>query len=291
MINWPVPLIEDKYSRCYSNLILRAQNRELDKTIYVEKHHIIPRSFGGSNSNNNLVKLTAKEHYIAHALLWKMKFLPEHHIKMSYALRIMIFGAGTKKQLRNYKCHSRLYQIVRIEFSQTHSDNMAGENNPFFGKKHPSEVIEKIKKTKKETGNYGHRFEPGHKLSEESIKKISIANTGRTWDKMFSQEELLIRKQKRSEETRIRNTGQVFSEGRRQKISEKAKGRTPHNKGIKGVVKQSPETVAKRLATMKARGVTSHNKVMKICENCGKEVKANVYSRYHGNKCKMFNKL
>jgi len=291
MIIWPVPLVEDKYSRCYNELILRAQNRKLDKNTYIEKHHIIPRSFGGDNSNKNLVKLTAKEHYIAHALLWKMKFLPEHHSKMSYALRIMMFGAGTKKQLRNYKCHSRLYQSVRIEFSQNHSKNMIGENNPFFGKTHSSEVIEKIKNTKEETGNYGNRFKPGHKLSEEGIKKISIANTGRTWDKMFSPEELLIRKQQRSEETRIRNTGQIFSEERRQKISEKAKGRPSHNKGIKGVVKQSPETVAKRLATMKARGVTSHNKVMKSCEHCGKEVKANVYSRAHGGKCKMFNKL
>jgi hypothetical protein len=287
MIVWPVTLVEDKYSRCYDRLILRAQNRKLDKNTYVEKHHIIPRSFGGDNNNKNLVKLTAKEHYIAHALLWKMKFLPEHHSKMSYALRIMIFGAGTKKQLRNYKCHSRLYQSVRIEFSQNHSKNMAGENNPFFGKKHSSEVMEKIKKTKEETGNYGNRFKPGHKLSKETIKKLSIAKTGITWDKMYSPEELLVRKQRRSEETRIRNTGQVFSEERRRKISEKAKGRIPHNKGVKGIVKRSPEASAKRLATMKARGITSHNKVMKICENCGKEVKANVYSRYHVKKCKM----
>jgi hypothetical protein len=291
MINWPVSLIEDKYSRWYAELILRAQNRKLDKNTYVEKHHIIPRSFGGTNSNSNLVKLTAKEHYIAHALLWKMKFLPEDHSKMSYALRMMVFGTGNKKQLRNYKCHSRLYQSVRIEFSQNHSKHMTGENNPFFGKTHSSEVMDKIKKTKEETGNYGHRFKSGHKLSKESIKKISIANTGRTWDKMFSPEEMLIRKQQRSEETRIKNTGQIFSEERRQKISEKAKGRPSPNKGIKGVVRQSPETVAKRLATMKARGVTSHNKVMKICEHCGKEVKANVYSRVHGDKCKMFNKL
>ena len=291
MIHWPVPLVEDKYSRWYADLILRAQHRKLDKNIYVEKHHIIPQSFGGNDSNINLVRLTAKEHYVAHALLWKMKFLPEFHSKMSYALRLMIFGAGTKKQLRNYKCHSRIYQSVRVEFSQNHSKNMSGENNPFFGKTHSSEVLEKIKKTKEKTGNYGNRFKPGHKLSDESIKKMSIAKKGQTWDKMFSPEELLIRKQKRSEETRVRNTGQIFSEERRKKISEKRKGKTPWNKGIKGAVKHSPETIAKRLATMKATGVTTHNKVMKVCENCGKDVKANVYSRFHGDKCKVSNKL
>jgi hypothetical protein len=284
MISWPVEVAESKYSRWYEALITKAQNRTIEG--YVECHHIIPRSIGGSNSGANLVNLTAKEHYIAHALLWKMKFPSPYHSKMSYALRLMIFGAGTKKQLRNYKSHSRIYESVRLEFSQYHSKNMSGENNPFYGKKHTQESINKALRTKNETGNHGFKFKQGHKLSAETIKKISIANTGRTWDKIFSPEELQIRKQKRSEETRIRNTGQIFSEERRKKISEKTLGRRPHNKGITGVVKRSPESIAKRLATMAARGITTHNKIMKICEICGKEVKANVYSRYHGDNCK-----
>jgi len=35
-------------------------------------HHIIPRSLGGLNDKINLVNLTAREHYIAHLLLWKI---------------------------------------------------------------------------------------------------------------------------------------------------------------------------------------------------------------------------
>lgn len=38
---------------------------------YHEYHHIIPKCLGGSNSNDNLVSLTAKEHFIAHNLLLK----------------------------------------------------------------------------------------------------------------------------------------------------------------------------------------------------------------------------
>ena len=284
MISWPVEVVESKYSRWYEALFTKAQNRTIEG--YVEKHHIIPRSFGGNNSKSNLVSLTAREHYIAHALLWRIKFPPLYHSKMSYALRLMIFGVGTRKQLRNYKCHSKIYESVKIEFSQDHSTNMSGENNPFYGKKHTKESISKANQTKKETGNYGNRFKPGNKLSAEAIRKISEKAKGRTWDMIYSPEELLIRKQKRSNETRIRNTGQVFSEERRQKISEKAKGRVSPFKGVRGVVKQSPESVAKRLATMELNGITTHNKVMKICEFCSKEVKANMYSRWHGDNCK-----
>ena len=38
---------------------------------YCEVHHIIPKSFGGDNSKSNLIKLTARQHYIAHWMLWK----------------------------------------------------------------------------------------------------------------------------------------------------------------------------------------------------------------------------
>lgn len=39
---------------------------------YYENHHIIPRSLNGSNSSENLVLLTAREHFICHWLLVKI---------------------------------------------------------------------------------------------------------------------------------------------------------------------------------------------------------------------------
>jgi hypothetical protein len=249
MIIWPVTLVEDKYSKWYELLITKAQDRKLDKSIYCEVHHIVPRSFGGENNQTNLVALTAKEHYIAHALLWKMKFEPKYHSKMSYALRFMIFGAGTKKQLRNYKSHSRIYESVRVEFSQYHSKNMSGENNSFYGKKHTQASINKALQTKKETGNHGYKFQPGHKLSQESIKKISIANTGRTWEMNVGPEKAAELKKQMAERTRTRFLGKHLSEETRKKISEKATGRPSPFKGTKGLRKFHPDAAAKRIAT------------------------------------------
>jgi hypothetical protein len=60
------------YTLHYNTLIFRAQNRDLDSSIYVEKHHIIPRCMGGNDTRDNLVNLTAEEHFIAHLLLMKM---------------------------------------------------------------------------------------------------------------------------------------------------------------------------------------------------------------------------
>ena len=73
------------YKKIYESLISNAKERE---TIdgYYEIHHIIPKSVGGSNTDDNLVKLTLREHYFAHELL--VKVYPESE-ELSCALWIM----------------------------------------------------------------------------------------------------------------------------------------------------------------------------------------------------------
>lgn len=58
------------YWRIYSRLIDRSRARVL--TGYVERHHVVPRCLGGTNSHDNIVHLTPEEHYVAHQLLAKL---------------------------------------------------------------------------------------------------------------------------------------------------------------------------------------------------------------------------
>ena len=57
--------LQNKYTKCYYSIIDRAKSRDLPKEIYTERHHILPKSLGGANGKDNLVKLTAKEHRLA----------------------------------------------------------------------------------------------------------------------------------------------------------------------------------------------------------------------------------
>lgn len=61
--------LDNKYYKWYIKLTSK-QDIRLD--CYTEKHHIIPRSMGGKDTKENLVVLTAREHYIAHLLLTKI---------------------------------------------------------------------------------------------------------------------------------------------------------------------------------------------------------------------------
>lgn len=101
--------LNNKYTKCYYNIINRAKLRDLPKILYTENHHIIPRSLGGDDSKLNLVKLTAKEHFICHLLLTKM-LKGNSQYKMIFALGMML--QSTSKHNR-YTPSSRFYVMTR----------------------------------------------------------------------------------------------------------------------------------------------------------------------------------
>ena len=67
-INIVIPLKDEKYKE-YIDRILSTRNNKKDRENYQEKHHILPKSMGRTNSEDNLIYLYAQEHYYAHKLL------------------------------------------------------------------------------------------------------------------------------------------------------------------------------------------------------------------------------
>jgi hypothetical protein len=60
------------YQKIHDSIIERAKLRNLEAGVYYEKHHILARSVGGGNDAENLVLLTAKEHFVIHRLLFQV---------------------------------------------------------------------------------------------------------------------------------------------------------------------------------------------------------------------------
>jgi hypothetical protein len=103
--------ISNKYTNWYNSIIDNAQRRTLPTNTYIEKHHIIPRSLGGTNEESNIVKLTAREHFICHLLLTKMTQGRNKH-KMSKALT-MIMSIKRVGKRQDYTANGRWYQHAR----------------------------------------------------------------------------------------------------------------------------------------------------------------------------------
>ena len=140
-----------RYAKFIQSRMILNEQRQLLKGQY-EIHHIIPRSMGGTNKKDNLIKLSFREHFIAHVML----FYAYKNISMTSTIVYMTKRASLKS------FNSRIYQSCRehalLELSlykqanstkglKVHSDSfknkmsklMKGSNNSFYGKKHSNE--------------------------------------------------------------------------------------------------------------------------------------------------------
>jgi hypothetical protein len=103
---------QNKYSKCYYNIISAARQRILSG--YVERHHIVPKSLGGSNDASNIVALTAREHFICHLLLIRMVSDDVKH-KMVYAA----WQQSRPSKHKTIKITARTYEVLKRQLSES----------------------------------------------------------------------------------------------------------------------------------------------------------------------------
>ena len=242
----------NKYTKWYNQITDRARNRIVEG--YTERHHIKPRSLGGTDNTDNLVELTAREHFICHWLLVKMT-TGEEHYKMLNALRMM---RAEKSGQQRYETAitSRVYESIKQEYAQLQSVLRSGKGNGFFGKTHTEEARRAIRE--KNTGK---------KLTEKQIARQIAAQTGRK-RAPFSEEWRAKMAEKKKGENNPR-FGVKVSEETKQKQREKATGR-----------KQSEETIRK-----KADAIRGLAKPKQLCPHCQQMIAVNTYPRWHGDHC------
>ena len=202
--------IDNKYTRWYYTIVNRANTRI--STGYVEKHHIIPKSCGGTNSKDNLVNLTAKEHFICHLLLTKMVNGHYRH-KMIYAFH----GLKAKQpgQLRHSSklVNAKLYQKLKEELT----------------------IIKQtfIPWNKGKTG-LKSSWNKGKSMSEDTKQKLRESRA--TQDMSYRKGSIMSEEQK--QKLRDARVNQIITDETRQKLSIAGTGR-----------KQTEESINKMLET------------------------------------------
>lgn len=186
---------DNKYTRWYysiiKNYVLFARGGEV--------HHIIPRSLGGADDAENLVRLSYRAHFVVHKLLPFMVKTDKQKGKMYAALWYMMNRKG------RHKYTARYYSEIKEKYIANHPNK--------------SDVFRaKISKAHK-----------GKKLSAETKRKIS---EGRKGKKNPHTEET---KRKMSESKK----GKKFSEAHRAAMREAHKRRPPPSEETKAKISAS----------------------------------------------------
>lgn len=133
--------ISTRFAIRYINFI---KSRPKHKHVgYIEKHHILPRSLypAFEFEESNVILLTAKEHYIAHLLLYKA--FPKSG-SMLCAFWGMCNGWEHASTQNRYipRISSRIYAQLKLDYSRELSKRMS-INNPYTQKKLKDKIIEK----------------------------------------------------------------------------------------------------------------------------------------------------
>ena len=153
--------LDNKYTIVYNNIVNTAKSRVLGG--YGERHHIIPKCLGGTNDKNNIVKLTAREHFICHRLLVKM-VEGKAVFQMMKAVHIMTIQ--NKSQVR-YKVTSRIFEQIKIDAALAMSVLTKGK---------PKHSIEAKKKLSDKATGKVSAFK-GKTHSDSSKKLLSVARS------------------------------------------------------------------------------------------------------------------
>lgn len=146
------------YLAHYDRLITRARDRVFIG--YRERHHVIPRCIGGGDNSENLVDLTAEEHYVAHQLL--VKIYPSVG-QLAYAVVLMA------PKCTGNKVYGWLRRrIIGVPKSPEHRAKIGAANRRrTYG---PASLATRAKMSASQRGR---------KHSDESRAKISAGNAGK----------------------------------------------------------------------------------------------------------------
>ena len=185
--------LENKYSRCYFSIISQAQqdvNSRFEGRY--EKHHIIPKSMGGSDLPGNLVKLTPREHFVCHLLLTKMTAGKDLY-RMTAALNLMV--RNTNKRLDRAFVTNRTYDMsrfyARVEFSEEHRRKLSEAAK----RRDPSTRVQTPEANAKRS-----EFMKGYKKTPEHIANQAASVRGKkrgSWGAHSDQTKAILSEQKK----------------------------------------------------------------------------------------------
>lgn len=113
------------YGCIYNEFIKDRRAKEAALTGYSERHHILPRCLGGSDEKENLINLTAEDHYFAHLLLARI-----HGARLASALYLLVLSVESNWN-RRYSTR-RNYGFGKRLAARLKAAHWAGSENPLF---------------------------------------------------------------------------------------------------------------------------------------------------------------
>jgi hypothetical protein len=240
---------DSKYTKYYFNIIASARLNTFEG--YTEKHHIIPKCLGGDDSKDNLVRLSARQHFVCHKLLVKM-VCGQAKYKMIEA--VSIFSNNKNRKLT---FNSRDISLIREANALTASARNK-DNKNYLHRKPAAAELKALRSANAKKSRW---------INNGTIEKFTdchehfIANSGYVYGRLPFSEEW------------IKKTTANISHLHTPEVNKKK------SKSLKGKSKSEQHRL-KLLENFKNRDDIT-------CEHCGVTCNNLNFYKYHGDNCKI----
>ena len=160
------------YQKHYDALIERARHRTISG--YSEQHHVVPKCLGGDDSVDNLVRLTAEEHYVAHQLL--VKIHPDNS-KLIYAACLMSHSPIGER------INNKMFGWLKRKLSKLQSEKFSGRSWTLEQNASRSETVKRqwadpAARAKKVAAMSGKTWSPERRAAKSASM---LGKPGRVW--------------------------------------------------------------------------------------------------------------
>jgi hypothetical protein len=222
-----------------------------------EFHHIVPTCIGGTDDKDNIIKLGYREHYIAHYILAK-----------AFSYKGLWFAFNCMRRVCASK--SVLYEAARKHISKAISELNTG-------KKHDKKFRDEVSK----------RF-TGKVTVKDRLGVTSLVSCN---DSRYISGELVYyrtgsKHKKSTLEKMVKNSGVVGKKEYHDK-NKKSYYLSEHESKDGFTLGSPPDIIKRRLANLRRKG-----RRLKLveCPYCKTKGKGGNMTRYHFNKCKLYDK-
>ena len=207
----------------FINNILETRGRFNCGDEYHERHHIKPKCLGGTNKEENLVDLFAREHFIAHKLLAQEN---QDNEELVYAWWMMSIVKNDNQD--RYELTPKEYEEIKKIFSETQRTHR-------IGSKASKETRNKISQAGiKRWESQEARDEQSKKLMNRKFSEESILKMSESAKKSHADAEW-------KRKMREANVGKIVSEETRKNMSDAHIGKSVGGENPRAVAVYCPE--------------------------------------------------
>ena len=238
-----------KYTKCYFAIIEQA--KKCPSNGYTERHHIIPKSLGGGNEKSNIVRLTARAHFICHKLLIRMV---EGQSKYKMIEALAIFSNNKNRKLT---LNSR--DIAQIREANSQASSIRNKSNQYYLNRPPAS-------------------DDLRSLRSENAKQSKWVNNGavekftKDWNMFIQHHNFQLGRLPFDEDW----IAKIISYPNKMSTPE---ANAKKSKALKG--RPKTESHRRSLSVLKKQAA----QVKINCTHCGKSVDFHNYNKWHGDNC------